>query len=92
MNEAAIIAARRNKKAAGQEELFEASEKIILGPERKSRVISQKEKEMREAAKSLNFELAGILRDEIRELNKKKGEEEVVPAKIPLLKKNRPIK
>ncbi len=46
MNEAAIIAARRNKKAAGQDELFEASEKIILGPERKSRVISPKEKEI----------------------------------------------
>ncbi len=39
------------------------------------KLIAQKEKEMREAAKLLNFELAGILRDEIRELNKKKAEE-----------------
>ncbi len=46
MNEAAIIAARHDKKAIGQEEFFEASEKILLGPERKSRVISQKEKEI----------------------------------------------
>jgi cell division protease FtsH len=46
MNEAAILAARRNKKAVGQEELFEAVEKVILGPERKTRAISQKEKEI----------------------------------------------
>jgi len=46
MNEAAILAARRGKKAAGQEELYESVEKVLLGPERKSRVISQKEKEL----------------------------------------------
>ena len=46
MNEAAIIAARRNKRLIGQPELFEAAEKVILGPERKSRVISQREKEI----------------------------------------------
>jgi excinuclease ABC subunit B len=36
-----------------------------------ARLIADKEREMRVAAKELNFELAGILRDEIRELNKK---------------------
>jgi len=36
------------------------------------RLIAEKEKEMKLAAKELNFELAGILRDEIKELNKKK--------------------
>ncbi|MGC9598874.1 MAG: ATP-dependent zinc metalloprotease FtsH [Minisyncoccia bacterium] len=46
MNESAIIAARTNKKAIGQNDLFEAGEKVILGPERRSRVISQKEKEI----------------------------------------------
>ncbi len=46
MNEAALITARRNKNSIGQNELFEAAEKVILGPERKSRVISQKEKEI----------------------------------------------
>ena len=46
MNESAIIAARRGKKLIGQEELFEAAEKVILGPERRSRVISQHEKEI----------------------------------------------
>ncbi len=46
MNESAISAARHNKKIIGQEELYEAAEKVMLGPERKSRVISQKEKEI----------------------------------------------
>ncbi len=46
MNEGAIIAARRNKTSIGQAELFEAAEKVILGPERKSRVISEKEKKI----------------------------------------------
>jgi excinuclease ABC subunit B len=36
-----------------------------------ARLIAEKEREMKSAAKDLNFELAGILRDEIRELNKK---------------------
>jgi len=46
INESAILAARRNKKVITQEELFEAIEKVILGPERKSRAISPKEKEI----------------------------------------------
>jgi cell division protease FtsH len=46
MNEAAIASARHNKKSIGQAELLEAAEKVIMGPERKSRVISQKEKEI----------------------------------------------
>ena len=44
VNEAAILAARRNKKEIGQSELLESIEKVILGPERKSRYISDKEK------------------------------------------------
>ncbi len=45
------------------------------------RLIAEKEREMKLAAKELNFELAGILRDEIRELNKKAGAvEEVMKA------------
>ncbi len=46
MNEAAIASARHDKKVIGQPELLEAAEKVIMGPERKSRVISQKEKEI----------------------------------------------
>jgi len=43
-NEAAIIAARKNKNHIDQEDLLEAIEKVILGPERKSKVYSKKEK------------------------------------------------
>jgi cell division protease FtsH len=46
MNEAAILAARRGKKSITQDELYESVEKVILGPERRSRVISAKEKEI----------------------------------------------
>jgi len=44
VNEAAILAARRNKKVIGQDELEEAIERVIAGPERKSRLISEEEK------------------------------------------------
>ncbi len=44
VNEAAILAARRNKKTVGQAEFEEALEKVALGPERRSRVITEKEK------------------------------------------------
>ena len=44
VNEAAILAARRNKKSIGQSEFEESIERVIAGPERKSRLISQEEK------------------------------------------------
>ncbi len=44
VNEAAILAARRSKKAIGQSEMEEAIERVIAGPERKSRLISDEEK------------------------------------------------
>jgi cell division protease FtsH len=44
VNEAAILAARRNKKVIGQSEMEEAIERVIAGPERKSRLISDEEK------------------------------------------------
>ncbi len=44
VNEAAILAARRNKKQIGMPEFQEAIEKVIAGPERKSRIISEKER------------------------------------------------
>ncbi|RMD60844.1 ATP-dependent zinc metalloprotease FtsH [Candidatus Parcubacteria bacterium] len=46
MNEAAILAARRNKKYISQEDILESIDKVLLGPERRSRVISPKEKEI----------------------------------------------
>jgi cell division protease FtsH len=44
VNEGAILAARRNKKAIEHEDLAEAIERVIAGPERKSRLISVEEK------------------------------------------------
>jgi cell division protease FtsH len=44
VNEGAILAARRNKKVIGQTDLEEAIERVIAGPERKSRLISEEEK------------------------------------------------
>jgi len=46
VNEAAIFAARRNKTQISQEELLESIEKIMLGPERKSHILSKAEKEI----------------------------------------------
>ncbi|MGB4957544.1 MAG: ATP-dependent zinc metalloprotease FtsH [Candidatus Saccharimonas sp.] len=45
-NEAAIIAARRNAKRISNNDLTEAFEKVAIGPERKAKVMSEKEKEM----------------------------------------------
>ena len=45
-NEAAILAARRNKDKVYQIELLESIEKVLLGPERKSHILSKKEKEI----------------------------------------------
>ncbi|MBF8282309.1 MAG: ftsH [Anaerolineales bacterium] len=44
VNESAILAARRNKKSIGQSEMEESIERVIAGPERKSRLISEEEK------------------------------------------------
>jgi cell division protease FtsH len=46
INEAAILAARHNKKDIGMKELEESIDRVIAGPEKKGRVISQKEKEI----------------------------------------------
>ena len=45
-NEAAILAARRDKAHISQTELLESIEKVLLGPERKSHILSKKEKEI----------------------------------------------
>jgi cell division protease FtsH len=44
VNEGALLAARRNKKLIGQTDLEESVERVIAGPERKSRLISEEEK------------------------------------------------
>ncbi|HER23636.1 MAG TPA: ATP-dependent metallopeptidase FtsH/Yme1/Tma family protein [Candidatus Atribacteria bacterium] len=46
VNEAALLASRKSKKDIGMEELEAAIDRVIAGPERKSRLISEKEKEI----------------------------------------------
>ena len=46
LNEAALLAARKNKKAITQEEIEEASIKVIVGPEKRSRVVHEKERRL----------------------------------------------
>ncbi|AQS54479.1 ATP-dependent zinc metalloprotease FtsH [Novibacillus thermophilus] len=46
LNEAALLAARRNKKKVSKDEIDEAIDRVIAGPEKKSRVISDYEKKI----------------------------------------------
>ena len=46
VNEAAILPARKNQKEINQDNLFQAIEKVMLGPERRSHIFSKKEKEI----------------------------------------------
>lgn len=46
VNEATILTARRDKKEVGPSEFNEAIEKVLLGPEKKNRLLSEKEKEI----------------------------------------------
>lgn len=46
MNEGAILAARENRKKVGQFDLIRSIEKVMLGPERKSHVLSPREREI----------------------------------------------
>ncbi len=46
VNEAAILAARRDKKAISMDEFQESVERVIAGPERRSRLITEEEKEV----------------------------------------------
>ncbi len=46
LNEAALLTARRNKSEIGMQEIEEAMVKVTMGPEKKSRVINEKEKKL----------------------------------------------
>ncbi len=46
VNEAALLSARRNKKRIGMAELEESIERVVAGPERKSKVISDRDKKL----------------------------------------------
>jgi len=61
VNEAAILTARRNKKKISQDELRECIEKVLLGPERKSNILSKKEKEITAYHESGHALIAALL-------------------------------
>ncbi len=46
LNESALLAARKNRKAIVQEDVEEAAIKVVTGPEKKSRVVTEKEKRL----------------------------------------------
>lgn len=61
LNEAALLAARRNKKYIEMSDITEASIKVVVGPEKKSRVISDRERKLtayHEAGHALAIRLA----------------------------------
>ena len=68
-NEAALLAARRGKEAVEMPELQEAIERVVAGPERKSRVISKREKEIIAYHES-GHSLLSLLLDNVDPLHK----------------------
>ncbi len=46
MNEAAILTARRNKKEVGKSEIEEAIDRVLAGPERKSKLVTERQKKL----------------------------------------------
>lgn len=63
LNEAALLAARADKRIIGMAELEEASEKVSFGPERRSHVISDKEKRLTAVHESGHALIAYLLPD-----------------------------
>lgn len=61
MNEGAIVAAREERKKIGQFDLIRSIEKVMLGPERKSHILSKKEKELTAYHEAGHALLASIL-------------------------------
>jgi len=61
INEAAILTARRDKKIIEQESLYYSIEKVLLGPERRSHILSQKEKEIAAYHEAGHALVAGVL-------------------------------
>ena len=61
MNEAAILAARENRQKVTQYDLIRSIEKVMLGPERKSHILSKKEKELTAYHESGHAIVASVL-------------------------------
>ena len=63
MNEGAILAARENRKTVSQLDLIRSIEKVMLGPERKSHLLTKKEKEITAYHEAGHALVASILPD-----------------------------
>jgi len=63
VNEAAILAARHNRKTVLQEDFLNSIEKVLLGPARRSRVINQREKEITAYHEAGHALVASVLKD-----------------------------
>jgi cell division protease FtsH len=61
MNEAAILAAREDRKEVSQFDLIRSIEKVMLGPERRSHILSKKEKELTAYHEAGHAVLASVL-------------------------------
>jgi len=68
MNEAALFAARKNKKEVTQEHILDSIEKVLLGPARKSRVITDHEKEVTAYHEAGHALVAAALKESDRRL------------------------
>ncbi|MBG9546815.1 ATP-dependent zinc metalloprotease FtsH [Cytobacillus firmus] len=69
LNEAALVAARRNKKKVDMEDIDEATDRVIAGPAKKSRVISQKERNI-VAFHEAGHTVIGLVLDEAEMVHK----------------------
>lgn len=71
VNEAALLAAKRNKTQVSQTELLESIEKVLLGPERRSHVLNQKEKEITAFHEAGHALIAALTKggDEVRKVS-----------------------
>ncbi|MCD7975459.1 MAG: ATP-dependent zinc metalloprotease FtsH [Phascolarctobacterium sp.] len=69
VNEASLMTVRKNKKIINMPEMQEAAERVIMGPERRSRVISDKEKRLT-AYHEGGHTVAGMLLDNTDPVNK----------------------
>lgn len=63
INEAAILAAKGGKKVINQNHIYQSIEKVMLGPERRSRIISEKEKEITAYHEAGHAVMAASLKD-----------------------------
>ncbi|MFK2826946.1 ATP-dependent zinc metalloprotease FtsH [Bacillus sp. B190/17] len=69
LNEAALVAARRNKKKIDMRDIDEATDRVIAGPAKKSRVISQKERKI-VAFHEAGHTVIGVVLDEAEMVHK----------------------